>query len=78
MTSHGLSVCIFLGGEITPIDGTPCFRPSLGVHWNPSRDVIVGNDIQVVDSVGVEMKVFRSRIDYMLVRASTVQCGLSL
>jgi hypothetical protein len=43
ITSHDdVPGVIFLEGEITPIDGTPCFSPSWGVQWNPSREVIIG------------------------------------
>ena len=32
---------MFVGGEITPMEGTPGERPDSGVHWKPSREVIL-------------------------------------
>ena len=42
MTSHGSFVSFMLvGGDMTPSEGTPCVSPAWGVHWYPSREVML-------------------------------------
>ena len=34
----------FVAGDMTPIEGTPWARPASGVHWKPSREVILNEN----------------------------------